>query len=687
MIKAMDETVDPCDDFHEYACGRYLKENVIPEDKTSIGRFVTLDDEVRLKLRASLEEDVGPNDIKATIKAKDMYAACVNETLIENRRMTPMRDYINSLGGWPILGNVSWSTWKENEFDWQSLAAQTRRLSIFALMSPIVDIDSKNSSVFILKLEHAYQLGMPGSNSREYLLNGRNDTFVKAYEEWMVSFVMLMKETDDKTIEAKVRKDVGDVIDFDMEIANITISKEERRDRERFYNKWTIEFLQKNITEVDWLRYFNKVFEGVNVTIKKDLEINVAVPQYIRNLIALVNRTPKHVVANYLLWIAMTDAGGLHLSVGIDFKEIKYRYNEVLFGSTLDKPRWELCTVFTADYLIKLPSSRLYLANNFNRESKKVALDMVHELKLSFAEMVKELDWMDDATKKVALDKLEAMRMIIGFEDFILEDAERLNKEYEELKINRGQMFESVVEGMYYLANNGLKKIGQLVTDENSGLSQALPPHQVNAAYDPSLNQMIFASGILQGLFFNKDFPKALNFGAIGVVIGHEMTHGFDDEGRLYDKDGNLFQWWSENVIKDFKKRAQCFINQYGNFTIPEINMNLNGINTQGENIADNGGLKQALSAYRNWAKRQDGRENGLPGLALSNEQLFFLSFAQIWCGKERPEQLIKRVRTLRHPNGRFRAFGTLQNCPDFSEAFNCKKGDKMNPENKCKLW
>lgn len=213
------------------------------------------------------------------------------------------------------------------------------------------------------------------------------------------------------------------------------------------------------------------------------------------------------------------------------------------------------------------------------------------------------------------------------------------------------------------------------------------PPAVVNAYYSRNRNQIMFPAGILQPPFYHRDFPRSLNFGGIGVVIGHEITHGFDDIGRLFDSEGNLHRWWSDQAIEAFHNRAQCLIDQYSRFTVTEVAMKIDGFNTQGENIADNGGIKQAFLAYEKWLLDNDDVGETLPGIPLTHLQLFFLNFAQIWCGTMRPEATRNKLKTAVHSPGRFRVIGTLANSEEFARVFQCPVGSAMNPVQKCSVW
>ncbi|XP_055958236.1 neprilysin [Patella vulgata] len=269
----------------------------------------------------------------------------------------------------------------------------------------------------------------------------------------------------------------------------------------------------------------------------------------------------------------------------------------------------------------------------------------------------------------------------IGYADAILDDV-YLNKLYENHTYDPHNYFNNVDSDQRRSIVTNLKDLREPVDRDDWSTNAAT----VNAFYSPQKNQIMFPAGILQPPFFHKNFPRALNYGGIGVVIGHEITHGFDDSGRQYDKDGNLLQWWTDDVIGRFKEKAQCIINQYSNYSVEEADMNLNGINTQGENIADNGGLKQSYRAYQTLIETM-GDEPRLPGLKYNNKQLFFINFAQIWCTNTRREAAIQQILTGVHSLGRFRVIGSLQNSQDFAEAFNCPASSYMNAEKKCYVW
>lgn len=363
------------------------------------------------------------------------------------------------------------------------------------------------------------------------------------------------------------------------------------------------------------------------------------------------------------------------------FLDARREYSKALYGTTSDRARWRTCVNYVNDNF-GMAVGRMFVPEKFDESSKSVALEMIHNIREAFSELLEEVPWMDDATRIVARDKVEHIKEKIGYPDYIMNDT-ALNTDYEGVIMDDKKYFENVLINLNAVTRNAIKNLRQPVDKTQWSTAPAI----VNAFYSAAKNQIMFPAGIFQPPFYHQSYPKSLNYGGIAMVIGHEITHGFDDKGRMFDKEGNLVQWWSNTVINSFKKHAQCIIDQYSNYTVPEVNLNLNGKQTQGENIADNGGLKQAFRAYRNWVAKRGREEPQLPGLQYNHNQLFFLNFAQIWCGGARPESYLGVIRTGKHSPGRFRVIGTLSNSLDFSEAFNCSAGSRMNPIRKCSVW
>uniref|UniRef100_A0A8B9HR43 Endothelin-converting enzyme 1 n=1 Tax=Astyanax mexicanus TaxID=7994 RepID=A0A8B9HR43_ASTMX len=354
---------------------------------------------------------------------------------------------------------------------------------------------------------------------------------------------------------------------------------------------------------------------------------------------------------NYLIWHLVIDRVS---SLSSRFKDARAQYKKALYRNTMVEARWRDCVRYVQNTMENAVGA-LYVKQTFAGESKRMVRELISRIQGAFVETLEELSWMDDQSKKMARQKAMAIKDQIGYPDFILEEEnDKLDLEYE-----------------------------QLVPDFPWMIGAAV----VNAFYSPNRNQIVFPAAILQPPFYSKDQLQALNFGGIGMVIGHEITHGFDDNGRNFDKDGNMLNWWSNFSAEHFRAQSQCMVQQYGNFTWDLAGgQKVCGVSTLGENIADNGGVRQAYKAYKKW-RETEGEEPYLPGLNLNNDQLFFLNFGQVWCGTYRAEYASHSIRTDSHSPLDYRVLGSLQNFDAFSEAFHCKPGSPMNPPVKCRVW
>lgn len=667
LIRSIDDGIDPCDDFFEYACGRWVKRHPIPDDLSSIDTFTVLRDEVVNILKDLLETSISSTDAVAIQKAKLLYRSCMNESLIEERSITEIENVIKGvLGGWPVRN----ASWDPNSFNLVPLLVALRRYNTQPIVSIMVRIDSKNSTRNIITLDTP-GFGMPG---RKYYLKSRNDTKLKAYEKLAVEMAIQMG-ADPK----QAQKDMGDIVDLEINLANISTPSEERRDNEKLYNKMTLKELSENFKGFDWISYITQIMNIPNksIHINDTEEVIIRDTAYFTNLMKVLS-TDKRILANYAIWIFIKRVG---IYLPERFRLLIQEYDKVITGTASARPRWRTCTYFTNEQLGNAVG-RMFVQQNFDDEAKSQMIEMIRNLQDSFSEILRELEWMDTDTRFVARQKAEEMRDMIGYPDKILNDTE-LNEEYKQIDFDPDNFLGNVFVSMKGDSIDNLKKLRETV-DKDRWITQ---PAVVNAFYSAVRNSITFPAGILQLPFYDKHQPASMNYGAIGVVIGHELTHGFDDRGRQFDKEGNLRQWWSTEVIDRFEEKASCIENQYSNYLVPEANMKINGRNTMGENIADNGGLKQSFRAYKNWIGKRGYEEPLLPGLNFTHEQLFFLGFAQVWCGNMRPQYAHNRILTGVHSPGRFRVIGTLHNSEEFSKAFNCPLGSYMNPQKKCAVW
>uniref|UniRef100_A0A2S2NML0 Neprilysin-1 n=1 Tax=Schizaphis graminum TaxID=13262 RepID=A0A2S2NML0_SCHGA len=368
-------------------------------------------------------------------------------------------------------------------------------------------------------------------------------------------------------------------------------------------------------------------------------------------------------------------------------KKLRLRQNEyhaTLQGSSGSVPRWKEC-LKEVQKCFQLAIDSMYVRRVFDKNAKNSVQEIVNSIREELYKLLSSNDWMDDQTKKNALNKAKLITEHIAYPDELLDD-NKLNAYYENLEINEEDYFISSLNLSKFLTNRMIMQLRQPL--DKSDWTKYSQSTTINAFYTPAENSIIIPAAILQGEFFSSDQPRYLNYGAIGFIIGHEFTHGFDNQGKMYDGYGNLVDWWAKETKEQFLEKAMCIKKQYGNYTDREVGLKINGNNTLGENIADNGGIKQAYNAYNTWASVQWDAEPRLPGLQnYTPNQLFWLSAANIWCSKHRPEELMNLILVNEHAPDRFRVIGSFSNQKEFSNDFQCYIGSNMNPSNKCQVW
>ncbi|KAI8430848.1 hypothetical protein MSG28_000996 [Choristoneura fumiferana] len=699
LLLNMDEKVDPCDDFYEFSCGSFLHNTRIPDDKTSVNTFSIITDQLQEQIRALLDEPVAPEEPRPFALAKTLYQACMNRSAIEARGTAPLLDMLRRLGGWPVLDGASWD---EASFSWEKSVYKFRSAgySVDYFLDFSIGVDVKNSTKRIIDLDQA-SLGL----SREYLNRGLSDKLVQAYYDYMVDIAVLLGAD-----RARAQSELKDSLDFEMKLANISLPLEKRRNATSLYNPMTIAQLQVKFPKIPWLEYINRLLAPhIEVGLEEIAIVNV--PKYISELQVLLEKTPKRVQANYVMW-RVAGASVSYLTEALRRRQLSYV--TALSGKTERESRWKECAD-TTSVSMSIAVGALYIRKYFNENSKANALEMVNDIRQQFRKTLEEVEWMDEMTRKEALEKADAMASHIAYPNEMLDDTKLIEfyhggspdltvavvEEYNtriikliysnsQLEMSPDKLMESVLNLTLFGTEYLFGKLREPV-NKTDWVTHGRPAI-VNAFYSSIENSIQFPAGILQGAFFSAKRPAYMNYGAIGFVIGHEITHGFDDQGRQFDKNGNLIDWWQETTKQEYLEKAKCIIDQYSNYTVKEVGMKLNGVNTQGENIADNGGIKEAYYAYQAWTHRH-GEEKRLPGLEkytprqASSLKLFWLSAANTWCAVYRNEAIKVRITTGFHAPGRFRVVGPMSNMEEFAEDFNCPLGSPMNPVNKCKVW
>ncbi|XP_008209638.1 endothelin-converting enzyme homolog isoform X1 [Nasonia vitripennis] len=669
IINSIDQSTNPCDDFYQYACGGWIKKNPIPDGKSMWGTFGKLEQDNQLVVKNVLERPYASMKSNTEKKAQQYYTSCMdaNET-IEALGAKPMLDLLDNIGGWSINGKFNVSAWSLQN----SMHVLQNEYNMGGLFSWAVNEDDRNSSRHIIQID---QGGLTLPTTDNYLNKTEHGKVLAAYLDYMTKIGVLLGGEENST-----RKHMRDIIDFETKLAEITTPQEDRRDEEKLYNIMTISELQQKAPFMSWFDYFQNATRLVNKKITIKLKIVNYAPEYFAKLTKLVqqyNKTNegKVILNDYLVWQTVRS---LTSCLSKPFRDAYKGLRKALIGSEGREEQWRYC-VNDANNVMGFAIGAMFVREVFHGKSKPMAEKMINEIRTAFTKNLKNLDWMDAETRKSAEEKANAITDMIGFPDFILNPTE-LDERYQDLSIKPNEYFFNNIRVNKYNLKRNLEKLDQPVNKT----SWIMTPPTVNAYYTPTKNQIVFPAGILQSPFYDMKNPSSLNFGGMGVVMGHELTHAFDDQGREYDLHGNLHQWWNNETIERFKERTECFVDQYSEFEIE--GRHVNGRQTLGENIADNGGLKAAYHAYLTTVK--DYKDQlPLPGLNLTHRQLFFLNFAQVWCSAVTSEAIGLQIEKDSHCPAKFRVIGPLSNLDEFSAEFNCPRGTRMNPVHKCEVW
>ncbi|KAK4879928.1 hypothetical protein RN001_008074 [Aquatica leii] len=668
IMDRIDETIEPCDDFYKFACGNFVKKAVIPDDAPIVSSFTIIQEKVLQQLRIALDDLLATPEVKTFATVKKFYQTCLNTTAIDTNSNNVTLNILNKLGGWPALLKDGWN---EIDFDWKKTMYNFREMGIptHSLINIFPGVHTYNSSQYIINCDQA-RLGL----DRQHLIKGFEDDFVTAYYKYLVDLAIILGAD-----KATAEKDLKDSVNFEISLAEITLASEDRRNMSTLTNIMTLSTVQKKYPVIPWIEYLQNLANDPSVIITENEEIDIGVPKFLTDLNVLLQKTPKRVLSNYIMsQFVITIVPYLSTKI----RTRKFEFSKAFHGTAEMKPRWKECLEQTTSGL-KVATGALYVRNYFDDNDRKHATALVDSLRAEFLRILKNVEWMDVDTKQKAINKMLKMNARVGYPSEFLDDR-KIEKYYSKLNFNSDEFLELTLQINKFHVDNSYKQLRKVLNTSDWRRFSSVT--NVNAYYNFVDNGIQLPAGILQGVFFESNRPNYLNFGSMGFAIGHEITHGFDDMGRQYDEDGFLKDWWKDKTAKAFLSHAQCIINQYSNYTYPDLHLKLNGINTQGENIADNGGIKQAYLAYQNWIKN-NGEEPQLPGLKYTPQQLFWISMANLWCVKERNEYLAQEVLTDDHPPSDFRVKGLISNSKYFSRDFNCPVGSPMNPAHKCSVW
>jgi putative endopeptidase len=644
-LKAIDSSVNPCQDFYQYACGNWMRSNPVPAEYGRWGRFNELTDRNLETLRTILD-DASKHRKDSAIEQKigDFYASCMDEPEIDKAGDKPLRDEIARIKAIPSAGQI---------------APEVARLhnegvNVFFLFGSDPDPDNAR-----LEIAHADQAGL-GLPDRDFYIrtDAKSEETRKKYVEHIARVFELLGDNGDV---AGVR--ARGVMTIEMNLAAASLSRVDRRNPTLLRHKMTATEFESLTPQFDFPQYLTLVQAPTFAS------MNVRVPGFYQNLGKVLQATALNELKSYMIW-HYVHSYAADLSKPFVDEDFAF-YGHDLTGAEQLEPRWKRC-VESTDQNLPEALGQKYVDKAFAGQSKQKTRELVSIIEQQMETDIKSLTWMSDTTKQQALAKLKGVTNKIGY-------PERW-RDYSSVAIAKNDFLSNVSRCREFEQRRDLDKIGKPVDRMEFHMS----PPTVNAYYNPSENNINFPAGILQPPFYNNSADMAVNFGAIGSVIGHELTHGFDDQGRQFDADGNLRDWWTAQDAAEFKQRADCIANEYSQFS-PVAGVNLNGRLTLGENGADNAGIRLAFMALAGALENGGVSTEKLDGF--TPRQRFFLGYAQVWCQTVRPAEARNRALTDPHSPGRFRVDGVVENVPGFAQAFGCSAGQPMVAANACRVW
>ncbi|MFW6099840.1 MAG: M13 family metallopeptidase [Bacteroidota bacterium] len=646
-VKYINDSIDPGNNFYRFANDGWMEAHPLPGDESRFGSFDLLRKNTREKVKDILETCAGGDYEKGSIEQKigDLYSLGMDTNKIRQQDIQPIKEELKSI---------------EAIHSKEELINQITRFhkyGIGSLFRLSAGADAKNSGMNIAQLSQ----GGLGMSDRDYYLkkDERTNKIRGAYRDFIPKIFILAGTSDDKA-----GKNTETIMELETRLAKASMTRLERRDPHKTYHKMTLEELKELCPNFNWEDYF----KGLGIEVPDSM--NVRQPEFFSEVNSMIESVSLDYWKTYLRWNLLN---GTASYLTPEFVEANFEfYGKTMQGTDEMKPRWRRVLEVTNSSLSH-PIGKKFVEEHFPPKAKERMLTLVDNLQEAFNQRIKNLEWMSEETKNKALEKLSVMNVKIGYPEEW--------RDFSDLTIDAPSYVENVLASKKFNKQYQLNKIGKPV-DEDEWF---MPPQTVNAYYSPSMNEICFPAGILQPPFFYMEGDKAINYGAIGGVIGHEMTHGFDDQGRKYDKEGNLNDWWTKDDGKRFDKRSEVLIEQYNQKTVLDT-VHADGDLTLGENIADLGGISISYTAFKNATKNQELPEK-IEGYTPA--QRFFLAWARVWAQNIRDEEILRRTQEDVHSLGIHRVNGPLPNVDAFYEAFNVTEENELYiPENKrAKIW
>jgi putative endopeptidase len=642
-LGAMDRTVNPCRDFYQFACGNWMKENPVPAQYAVWGRFQQLADHNQEVLHHILEDSAKHED-RSPIDQKigAFYASCMDEPAAEKK------------GDEPLMPEIERIRALKNKSDLAVVVAGLHHQGVTVFFMFGASPDPDKSTVEIADADQG-GLGLP---DRSFYLEAKDEQTRKKYAEHVSKMFQLLGDSS-SAAAAKASA----ILTLETSLAKASLDRVSRRNPHLTRHKMPLADFEALTAAFDFKQYL------ADRQAPEFSSLNVAVPDFFKALNTAIESTSLDDLKSYLIWHYASNYAPLlskpFVDLNFDF------YGQYLTGAKELLPRWKRCVQLT-DRNLGEALGQKYVEKAFAGQSKERTQQLVKIIETEMETDIKSLTWMSDTTKQQALAKLHGVTNKIGYPEKW--------RDYSSVNVVAGDLIGDTERARAFEVHRNLSKIGKPV-DRSEFI---MTPSTVNAYYSPPENNINFPAGILQPPFYTSTADMAVNLGGIGAVIGHELTHGFDDQGRQYDADGNLRDWWTSEDAAEFKKRVDCIANEYSNFS-PVEGENINGRLTLGENGADNAGIRLAYMALLGGIENGTVDKNTLDGF--TPQQRFFLGYAQIWCQNQRPESLRTTLRTNPHSPGEFRVIGVVENMPEFATAFGCSAGQPMVAANGCRVW
>ena len=644
---AIDKSANPCENFYQYACGNWVKNNPIPNDQTRWAQFNKLAENNRLILLDLLTKAAGPGKHDAIEqKVGDYFAACMDIKTVEARGTDPLKAELEG------IAKVSTRPQLVEEI------AALQQNGVRALLAFYANADMHDATMQVANID---QGGITLPDRDNYLKDDPANIEMRAK---YLEHVQKMFELAGDTAET-AKKEAQTVMTIETALAKASMDRTERREPAKRDHMMAIADVEKDAPNLELAKFFDAT------KAPSFAKLNVGNPDFFKQVNDLLASATVDDWKVYLRWKAIHNAAP-RLSDNFVNEDFNF-FNAILRGQKELAPRWKRC-VESTDSELGEALGQLYVEKMFGKEQKERTQEMVKAIEDAMNDDLHSLSWMTDETKKAAFVKLQAIVNNIGYPEKW--------RDYSSIKVTHNDFFGNAERGDYFETHRVWNMIGKPTDRKEWGMT----PPTVNAYYNPSRNDINFPAGILQSPFYSPTVDEAVNFGGIGVVIGHELTHGFDDQGRKYDAQGNLRDWWTPEDGKAFEERAKCVSDEYSSFVAVKDDkgeVHLNGKLTLGENTADNGGLRLAYAALMKMMGADDSKKTD----GYTPEQRFFLSYAQVWCQNVTPQEARRLALIDPHSPGEWRANGAVRNFDQFWKAFGCKQGDAMVPATACRVW